>query len=139
MDGSVLFGSYFDFCSDWYRHKGDENYLFLTYEDMKKDHCGTVKNIAEFLGKKLRTDQIDDIVDFTSFKSMRDRPNAKVMMSEETDKNKSDKAKIGSRGFFRKGEVGDWTNTMSVDQSKQIDQRVKDILEPIGLKFLYEF
>ena len=48
------FGLWFDHVLEWWKHRDAENILFLKYEDMKKDHCGAVKKIAEFIGYNLK-------------------------------------------------------------------------------------
>ena len=40
--------------------------------------------------------------------------------------------------YMRKGEVGDWANTLTDDQSKAIHEKYKDILEPLGIKFKFQ-
>lgn len=160
-----MFGSYFDFCVGWWEYRKHPDFLFLTYEDMKADHAGTVSTLARFLHKALPEDQISSIVQFTGFQAMRDRPNAKINKTEETagdkttvdngvseatgsqdDKTsqeetngsaKDPQARIGSQGFFRKGQVGDWINFLSRDQSEAIETRVTQVLQPIGLHFTY--
>ena len=47
---------------EWWKHKDDPNVLFLKYEDMKKDHPGAVRAIAEFIGCDLKPDVVDKIV-----------------------------------------------------------------------------
>ena len=48
-------------CWSGWKHRDAENILFLKYEDMKKDHCGAVKKIAEFMGYSLKEEVIDTI------------------------------------------------------------------------------
>ena len=63
MRGTVDFGLWFDHVLEWWKHRDAENILFLKYEDMKKDHCGVVKKIAEFMGYSLKEEVIGTIVE----------------------------------------------------------------------------
>ena len=63
MNGTVDFGLWFDHVLEWWKHRDAENILFLKYEDMKKDHRGAVKKIAEFRGYNLKEEVIDTIVE----------------------------------------------------------------------------
>ena len=37
--------------------------------------------------------------------------------------------------FFRKGIIGDWKNVMTEEQAAFIDERVRELYDPIGLNF----
>lgn len=52
MEGEVDFGDYFDCLMSWYEHRNDQNVLFLTYEQLKKDTKEYVLKIAKFMGDK---------------------------------------------------------------------------------------
>jgi len=73
-----------------------ENILFLKYEDMKKDHRGAVKKIAEFMGYNLKGEVIDTIVEKSTFQNMKEN----LAINDEISKTRC--------SFFRKGVVGDW-------------------------------
>ena len=49
----MVFGDWFDHVLEWWKHRNAENILFIKYEDMKKDHRGAVKKVAEFIGYDL--------------------------------------------------------------------------------------
>ena len=63
MRGTVDFGLWFDHVLEWWKHRDAENILFLKYEDMKKDYCGVVKKIAEFMGYSLKEEVIGTLVE----------------------------------------------------------------------------
>ena len=54
--------SYWEFLMSWWPHRNDENLLWLWYEDMKADHRGVVKRVAEFLGYDTADDELIDLV-----------------------------------------------------------------------------
>ncbi len=43
-------GSYWPHVLSWWPHRGNSDFLFLCYEDMKADLPGTVARVAEFIG-----------------------------------------------------------------------------------------
>ncbi|CAB1350842.1 unnamed protein product, partial [Coregonus sp. 'balchen'] len=68
---------WFDHVNDWYAHKDEFDTLSLTYEDMIKDTRVALVKISNFLGKNLEEKTIDTIVDKSSFKNMKEDPQAR--------------------------------------------------------------
>ena len=56
---------WFDFTLGWWEHKDDPKFLFVTYEDMKKDVRSVIVRICRFLDTKLEKETIDAILDHT--------------------------------------------------------------------------
>ncbi|XP_071225021.1 amine sulfotransferase-like isoform X2 [Salvelinus alpinus] len=115
LKGEVVGGSWFDHVADWYAHKDEFDILSLRYEDMIKDTRGAVVRISNFLGKKLDDQTIDTIVDKSSFKNMKEDPQAR------RDKQHPEFFEQ-SGSFIRKGKVGDWKTMFTVAQSERFDQ-----------------
>ncbi|KAH7987793.1 hypothetical protein HPB52_025375 [Rhipicephalus sanguineus] len=59
LAGKLVYGDYFDHLLPWYERRGDDNVLFLTYEQMKADTRGQVLKIADFLGKNEHDDEVE--------------------------------------------------------------------------------
>ena len=123
-------GDLFEHTAEWYKfNKNRPNSLVVKYEDMQKDHRGHVIKIANFLDYTLSEKVIDLIVEKSTVKEM--FPKYKVMDVEDPTWNTD-------RSFFiRKGRVGDWLNYFSKDQSEYVEQRSKELLEPLGLTYDY--
>nr|CAB3266700.1 sulfotransferase 1C2-like [Phallusia mammillata] len=117
---------YLECIKEWYKHKNDENVLFLVYEEMKKNPHNEIKKIADFIGKPLSDEQLNNVVEKTSFASMKKE-------SEKTAPDNNEGAQ-----FFRKGQIGDWKNHLTVAQSELIDRKVKEILGDTDIQFIYE-
>ncbi|XP_064484604.1 sulfotransferase 1C2-like [Ornithodoros turicata] len=149
MKGEVDFGDYFDHLLSWYKYKDEENVLFLTYEDIKKDTRHWILKIADFLGNKygenLREDPsvLDRILELTSVSKMkeaaRNERQLQVKMLWDTPREKlprwaaltlrasgylSRKPMTGD--FVRKGVVGDWRNHFSEEQVDRMKQRIAE-------------
>ncbi|KAL3194004.1 hypothetical protein MRX96_001918 [Rhipicephalus microplus] len=77
LKGKVIYGDYFDHLLPWYLRRGDDNVLFLTYEQLKEDTKGQVLKIADFLGDQhgaaLREDEtlFQRILDACSLENMK--------------------------------------------------------------------
>jgi len=131
MNGRVYFGLWFDHVLEWWKHRDAENILFLKYEDMKKDHCGAVIKIAEFMGYKLKEEVIDAIVEKTTFQSMKANPATNYDWSEV-------KRKPDGQKFLRKGVVGDWRNYFTPDQNVKFDEVYAEKMKNSGLEFDFD-
>ena len=131
VSGDVDYGNYFDHLLSWLPHKDDKNVLFLKYEDMKRDLCGAVSQIAAFLEAKLTSDIIKKITEATRFEQMKDDDTANFSWSKFRQKE-------GAPKFMRKGVVGDWKNFLSAEQSAEMDAICAERLKGTGLEFKYE-
>ncbi|EGW09290.1 Alcohol sulfotransferase A [Cricetulus griseus] len=68
----VPYGSWFEHTRGWLSMRKCENFLLLSYEDMKKDTRRTIEKICDFLGKKLEPDELDMVLHYSSFQAMKE-------------------------------------------------------------------
>ena len=61
-----------------------------------------------------------------------------VKVNPMTNKSTSNLINAEVSPFMRKGQVGDWRNYFSQEQSNAVDERVKDVEETFGLKFIFD-
>ena len=115
--GEVDFGDYFENLVGWYEHEGDDNVLFLTYEEMKAAPEEAIVAIGKFLGGAA-ADAVADpatlekVVDHSSFRSMK-KDQLRWASQRPDDMPK----------FIRKGVVGDWKNHFSAEQARRLAAR----------------
>ena len=126
LAGRVLFGGYFDHVLSWWPHRNDENVLFLKYEDMKKDLLSAVTKIVKFCGFNLDEEVIKEIASKSTFENMKGDPLVNYSWSKLYRQD--------GTPFMRKGEVGDWKNYFSEEQSKRIDAIYLNRFKPVGLE-----
>lgn len=134
-NGQVVYGTWFDHVSKWwqvYQERKDSIYI-IQYESMKKDLKAAVMQLAKFLEKELSDEQINSIVQHCSFKEM--SKNKNTNWSELKDLGFFD---FNVSKFMRKGEVGDWKNYFTVNQSEAFDELMKIRLKDCDLKFEYD-
>ncbi|XP_078487667.1 sulfotransferase 1C2-like [Ciona intestinalis] len=115
---------YLEHVRDWYKHKDDPNILFVMYEDLQQDFSKEVRKISDFLEVSLSNAEVDQIMKNTSIQSMK-----KDMPDEATDLTKS---------MVRKGNVGNWKEHFTTEQSQRCDEKVKRILGNTDIQFTYE-
>ena len=130
ITGNVIFGNYFDHVLSWWARRNDKNVLFLKYEDMKRDLFSAVTNIVEFVGLNLDEEIVREVVTKSMFQSMKDDPLVNYSWSKVYRQERVP--------FIRKGEVGDWKNYFSEEQSKRIDNVYTTRCKPVGLELKYE-
>jgi hypothetical protein len=124
LRGEVDFGDYFDHFASWYAQSGNDNVLFLTYEELKRDCRGMVCRIADFLGAPARDSiaseaDLDGLLAETSLAAMRRHQqrwtSARPPWAED---------------FVRKGVVGDWRTLFNPGQARALlakfDARMSD-------------
>lgn len=129
LTGKITWGSWFDHVRGWWEAKDSHPILYLFYEDMKEDPAREVQKVAQFLGLELSEPVLNQIVQHTSFESMKANPmaNYSTMPSFIMDQTESP--------FMRKGTVGNWKKYFTVAQSEQVDDICAHKLAGSGLTF----
>ncbi|KAH0500475.1 Bile salt sulfotransferase 1 [Microtus ochrogaster] len=72
LKGNVVYGSWFEHTRAWLSMRERDNFLLLSYEDLKQDTRGTIEKICDFLGKKLEKDELDLVLKYSSFQVMKE-------------------------------------------------------------------
>jgi len=71
VDPNGMQGMFFGFLAAWWPLRHEPNVLMLHYADMKKDHEGSIRRIAAFLGVTPAADRWPPILQYTSFPWMK--------------------------------------------------------------------
>ena len=127
---TLAFGDIFEHTIAWFTHPLKDHFLFVTYEEMKDDVELQIKRLCGYLNKSLTPEQIEGIIQYSSFEQMKNCPSAKMVAYPATDASVSP--------YVRKGEVGDWKNYMTQEESDKIDTLYKEKLLQIGVKYRFE-
>ncbi|KAM9726517.1 sulfotransferase 6B1 [Menidia menidia] len=126
MSGDVPWGSYFDHALAWEKKMDDPNVMIVTYEELKQDLGAAIREISGFFGFSLSEAQVQQISDQSSFSAMK----------------QSAANSHGNMGnvIFRKGEVGDWRNHFTPEQSREMDEAFQRLLggTRLGAKLNYQ-
>ncbi|XP_071093769.1 sulfotransferase 1C2-like isoform X3 [Haliotis cracherodii] len=137
--GKVSSGCYFDYLKDWQQVKQDNPdlpILTLFYENLKKDTVENIKKVAEFIGESVTEELCEQIAEACSFKNL--KVAATDVKEELPNGNRSEVWKEGHEGMYRKGEVGDWKNWITVAQDERFDDVIDRKFEAKGIVFTYE-
>ncbi|KAM8927539.1 sulfotransferase 2B1-like [Pelodytes ibericus] len=131
LSGSVPFGSWFDHIKGWMQMKDKDNFLFITFEELKKDHRETVTKICKFLGKELDEKAIDLVVEHSSFQSMKTNNMSNNSLAPESIISKD-------CNFMRKGMTGDWKNCITKAQQESIDTVYLETMKDLNMKSIWD-
>ncbi|KAI8500227.1 sulfotransferase 1 [Branchiostoma belcheri] len=124
LAGKESHGSFFDHVLAWWEKRDDPHFMFLKYEDMKKDIASEVKRIATFLEADLDAATIAGIAEKCTFEGMK----ATLDNSRYEDR----------RVMARKGVVGDWKTHFTDEQNQAFDALYNEKLKGTGLDFEFE-
>ncbi|XP_026164327.1 sulfotransferase 6B1 [Mastacembelus armatus] len=126
MSGDVSWGSYFDHALAWEKKMDDPNVMVVTYEDLKQDLNESIHQISSFFGFSLTEAQVQQVADQSTFSAMK----------QSSVNSHSTMANI----IFRKGEVGDWRNHFTAEQSQEMDEAFSKHLSGtrLGAKLKYQ-
>ncbi|KAK6129764.1 hypothetical protein DH2020_036471 [Rehmannia glutinosa] len=116
----------------WNAHlKNPEKVLFLKYEDLKEDIAFHIRKIAEFLGYPFTEEEekqrlVEQIAKLCSFENLK---NLEVNRSGYVH------GVVEKSSFFRKGEVGDWTNYLTPAMAERFREIMESKFGGTGLMF----
>ncbi|XP_042556297.1 sulfotransferase 2A1-like isoform X2 [Dipodomys spectabilis] len=85
IQGSVPYGSWFAHVQGWMSMRERENVLVLSYEELKKDTRSTVEKICQFLGKKLDPEELDLVLENSSFQAMKENMMSNYSMANRNN------------------------------------------------------
>ncbi|XP_053460717.1 sulfotransferase 2A1-like isoform X2 [Nycticebus coucang] len=115
MEGKVPYGSWFDHIHGWVSMRERENFLMLSYEELKRGTKRTVEKICQFLGKKVEPEELDLILENSSFEVMKENKMSNYSMLGDT-------YLVHKNPLIRKGITGDWKNHFTVAQAEAFDK-----------------
>lgn len=115
LRGTVQYGSWFNHVKDARTHLGENNVLFLDYEDLVTDFDNILNVITQFLGCDISEEKRASVISHCSFEFMRQHE-SKFDHATELLWEKTQELSAGS--FIRKGEVGGWRAQLTSAQER---------------------
>ncbi|KAK9748890.1 hypothetical protein RND81_02G088300 [Saponaria officinalis] len=131
--GKILCGPYFEHVVEYWQQslQTPNKVLFLKYEDLKDDPEFYLKKLAQFVGVPFSIQEenegvIKEIINLCSINNLKEL---------EVNKNGVMNKVIDNKTFFRKGEVGDWTNYFTSSMENRMKKLMEEYLDKVGLSF----
>ena len=136
----LAYGDPIEYNQDWWDARGNDNILYVTYEEMKRDIRAVIRKAASFLKKSVNDGTVDRIAEATSISAMRKNPylnpgTTKKQLQEEGDMKADQLDEEGgmtANQFYRKGVVGDWKLHFNAEQTAYLQERLKKTSVPFG-------
>ncbi len=121
------FGTWHENVSSWMAARGErEGFLLVRYEDLLRDGVGELARIAEFLGQRRPTRQLEAIVDQCSFENMRKSETKTGARSRHLNSKRND------IGFIREGKSGGWMKELPVEVSWRLERSWQNMIAQLG-------
>lgn len=134
IDANGMQGAVFGFLAAWWSLRHEPNVIFLDYADMKKDHEGSVRNVAEFPGEEPTDQQWTNILEDTSLPWMKQN-------ESKFEAHTAGKVPILKSGaIMRQGKVG---KAKADGMTDEISRHLREVGRQIcpdadAVKWLYE-
>lgn len=71
IEKSMKFSNFYEHVLDYYQLRGRSNFLFFSFEQMKKDLKDIVLRVCDFLAASYSDEDLDKLVDHLDFKNMK--------------------------------------------------------------------
>lgn len=134
LEGNVTYGPFFNHMGGYWNQRNNANLLFLKYEEMKKDLKSVVFKIADFIGKSISDDDVEKLLDHSSFSCMKKNPAVNNESLTEIFKKKKVMEDLEGN-FMRKGEVGDWKGMIDTVLCERFEKWEKENLKKMDFTF----
>ncbi|KAE8721162.1 Cytosolic sulfotransferase 14 [Hibiscus syriacus] len=130
------FGPFFDHVLGYWKasQENPNKIMIMKYDALKKDITSHLKKLAIFLGVPFTEEEdrhgvVEEIARMCSLKNLKEL--------EVNKKGLHTSSGIPHTDFFRKGEVGDWSNYLTPSMVERMEELVQEKLDNTG--FTFEF
>ncbi|GBP87710.1 hypothetical protein EVAR_67106_1 [Eumeta japonica] len=123
--GHCVYCPYFENIKEYWAQKNHPNLLFLFYEEMYADLHGTMRKVANFLGKNYTQEQFDSLYEHLQFSNMKKNKavNFDEMLGDQANE------------VVRKGVAGGWRVEFDEQMTKEAEDWLAENLKDVDLKF----
>eukprot|EP01060_Flectonema_neradi_P039262 TRINITY_DN856_c0_g1_i1.p1 TRINITY_DN856_c0_g1~~TRINITY_DN856_c0_g1_i1.p1 ORF type:complete len:349 (+),score=90.75 TRINITY_DN856_c0_g1_i1:64-1047(+) len=120
-------GCYWAWQGGWYKAtKTDDNKMWITFEELKADPCGSIARIAKFLDIPLNEELLEKVVKASGFDYMKQQFAENAILREK-------KGLRVKKNHIRQGASGKWKETFTVKQYEVFSKVNAERSEKYGL------
>uniref|UniRef100_A0A1B6GG97 Sulfotransferase domain-containing protein n=1 Tax=Cuerna arida TaxID=1464854 RepID=A0A1B6GG97_9HEMI len=113
LQDKLVYSPFWEHVLEYKNMENQEHVLITSFEEMKADLKGVILRTADFMGKKLSDEQVEELMFHLSFANMKNNPaiNGEDFIKEVKEKHDmpEDDPELT---FIRKGQVGGWKKEM---------------------------
>ncbi|XP_072176597.1 sulfotransferase 1A1-like [Diadema setosum] len=120
LEDKGIYGPWRDHVREFWKIRGKKNAAFFFYESMKKDPVGSVRDVAAHIGVDLTTEELQKVVEHSSFKGMSKTYATGGAGAKEGNKDFFEQIK--TLPFLGKGYAGQWKDRFTVAQNEMFDK-----------------
>ncbi|XP_013180692.1 PREDICTED: sulfotransferase 1C4-like isoform X3 [Papilio xuthus] len=125
----VNWAPYFEHLKEAWQLRHHPNMLFLFYEELSKDLPATVQRVADFLGKKITSDQLTQLCSHLSFENFKNNP------SVNQDELKTLGMLSEKESFIRNGKSGGWRDYFDEEMTREAQLWIDNNLQDTDMRF----
>ncbi|XP_041463720.1 sulfotransferase 1A1-like [Lytechinus variegatus] len=133
ISDEITYGSIWEHQYGFWKHRNDDNFLYVDFEDMKKDPAGNAAKVAAHLGYDLSAEQLAEVTRLSSLKEM--KATYARLEDELGDKGKLLTHAAGILPLLYKGTVGGWKNIFTVAQNETFQKHQEMIMKDFDEEF----
>ncbi|XP_044758916.1 uncharacterized protein LOC123316764 [Coccinella septempunctata] len=122
-NGNCLFGPHFEHVGQAYSRIGSKNFMFVFFEEFKKDLRAFVTKLAKFLEISLSEEQLKQMEDHLSLDNFSKKMNTVKDVKNQTV------------NYVRKGKVGGWREHYTEEMIRETDAWIEANKKRIGIKY----
>jgi hypothetical protein len=122
MEGRVDFGTWFSHIESWWPHRGDENVLFLTYEELHTDLARAISKICRFCDIALPEERMPEILRNCHVSAM------KALEHKFDPRMQS----FVPGSFIREGKVRGQNGLLDAEVTKVLDDGIRALVTRMG-------
>ncbi|KAL5274011.1 hypothetical protein ACFFRR_000645 [Megaselia abdita] len=134
MNDDLYYCPFWPHILEFWEMRHEKNVYFTSYERMKKDLKGVLKDLCEFVGKPIPSEEIlNQAVDHLSFDSMKKSSAGKAMQAVIDGIKDLNNNNDSNFQFMRRGIVGSHKDELTADQIKSLDSWSEKFLNEAGV------
>lgn len=132
IDGYVNFNPFWPHVLDFWQMRTSAQVFFTSYERMKMNLSGVIRDVCHFLNKTISNEQLSQLVDHLSFDKMKDNPACNHIKEFESMKAAAGR-EVDEFRFVRRGIVGSHKDELPAHVIHEFDEWNDDNLKDYNL------